>query len=296
LNGTATYGGFRPDVCVVLSGAPGCPNVGWDYTLNTIHLANGSHSLEVTSTNTAGKRSTASMLFNVSNASSAGRVNIDVPGPANNPYSGIGLMRGWALNANVHIISVSISVDGVPVGNAAYGIGRPDICTSASISPDCPNVGWTYSLNTTLLTDGSHTFGVVATAADGTISSASSSFTVANWTAVTPMTINIDSPGVSLTQAYSGVVTFGGWLYESFASIQSVFISVDGIPFGSASVHGPRPDVCTSTSVSPDCPNVGWTIVLDTSLLSNDIHTLQVTGTTVTGQSYSVSRQFTAAN
>jgi hypothetical protein len=205
-------------------------------------------------------------------------------------------MRGWALNANAHIVSVSISVDGVPLGNAAYGIGRPDICTSTATSPDCPNVGWTYSLDTTLLIDGSHTFSVLATAADGTTSSASAAFTVANWTAAMPMMINIDSPSGFLSQAYSGVVVFGGWLYESFASIQSVFISVDGIPFGNAGVHGYRPDVCTSTSVSPDCPYTGWTITLDTGLLSNDIHTLTVTGTTVTGQSYSVTRQFTSAN
>ncbi len=296
LNGTATYGGSRPDVCVVLTTEPGCPNVGWNYTLNTNLLTNGAHSLEITSTNAAGQRSTGSMAFNVSNSSATGRVNIDVPGPANNPYSGIGLMRGWALNAHAHIVSVSISIDGVPVGNAAYGLSRPDICTSTAVSPDCPNVGWTYSLDTSLLTDGSHTFGVLATAADGTTTSASSSFTVANWTVVTPMIINIDSPSGVLSQVYSGVVIFGGWLYESFASVQSVFISIDGIPFGNAGSHGPRPDVCTSTSVSPDCPNVGWTITIDTGLLSNDIHTISVTGTTVTGQSYSVSRQFTSAN
>ena len=228
--------------------------------------------------------------------SSAGRVGIDFPGPANNPYSGLGLMRGWALNADAHIVSVTISVDGVPIGNAAYGLARPDVCTSLAVSPDCPNVGWSYSLDTTLLTDGTHTFGVLATAADGTTASSTSSFTVANYTAATPMAINIDSPSGQLSQVYSGAVTFGGWLYESFASIQSVFIAIDGIPFGNAGIHGYRPDVCTSTSVSPDCPNVGFTIAVDTSLLSNDIHTLSVTGTTVTGQSYSVSRQFTTAN
>jgi uncharacterized protein (TIGR03437 family) len=296
LNGAATYGASRPDVCAKFPGEPSCPNVGWTYTLNTDRLTDGAHSLEVTATNASGERSTGATTFNVQNSSGAGKVNIDVPGPANNPFSGLALMRGSALNANAHIVSVTVSVDGVPVGNAAYGIGRPDVCTSLSVSPDCPNVGWSYSLNTTLLTDGSHTFGVLSTAADGTTASATSSFTVANETAVTPMTINIDSPGPLLSQAFSGVSIFGGWLYDGVASIQSVYVSIDGIPFGNAGVHGARPDVCTSTSVSPDCPNVGWTILVNTSLLSNDIHTLSVTGTTVAGQSYSVSRQFTSAN
>ncbi len=295
-NGTAVYGGLRPDVCSVYPGRPSCPNVGWTYTLDTTNLTNGLHSLEVTSATTAGQRATVAVYFTVANANATARVTIDAPGPSNNPYSGIGSMRGSALDANAHIVSVLISVDGVPLGDAAYGIGRPDICTSVSISPDCPNVGWTYALDTTVFMDGPHTFGVLATAADGTTSSAVSLFTIANSTAVTPMMIDIDSPVSSLARDYTGAVIFGGWLYESFASIQSVFVSVDGIPFGNAGVHGYRPDVCTSTSVSPDCPNTGWSILVDTGRLSNDIHTLTVTGTTVAGQSYTVSRQFTAAN
>jgi uncharacterized protein (TIGR03437 family) len=294
-NGTATYGGSRPDVCLVYPGEPSCPDVGWTYTLDTTHLTNGSHSLEVTAANASGTRATTSHTFNVSNVSPTGTVIIEAPGPANNPYSGIALMRGWALNANAHIVSVAISVDGVPVGNAAYGVG-PDICTSTLTSPDCPNVGWTYSLDTTLLSDGAHTFGVLATAADGTTASASASFTVANATAVMPMLIDIDTPNGNVQTPFFGNVVFGGWLYEQAVSIQNVFISIDGIPFGDAGIHGYRPDVCTSTSVSPDCPNTGWTILVNTALLSNDIHTLSVTGTTVAGQSYSVSRQFTTAN
>jgi uncharacterized protein (TIGR03437 family) len=295
LKGTATYGGSRPDVCLVFPGEPGCPDVGWSYMLDTTLFTNGTHSLEVTGTNAAGTRATASKVFSVSNVSPAGTVIIAAPGPSNNPYSGIALMKGWALNANAHIVSVSISVDGVPVGNAAYGVG-PDICTSTLTSPDCPNVGWTYSLDTTLLSDGAHTFGVFATAADGTTASASASFTVANSTGVTPMLIDIDTPNGNVQTPFYGSVIFGGWLYEKPVSIQNVFISIDGIPFGDASIHGYRPDVCTSTSVSPDCPNTGWSILVDTSLLSNDIHTLSVTGTTAAGQSYTVSRQFNAAN
>jgi uncharacterized protein (TIGR03437 family) len=296
LNGTAAYGATRSDVCVVFPGRPGCPNVGWNYTLDTTHLTNGAHSIEVTGSTASGQRATAAMYFSVSNVSASRKVTIETPGPANNPYAGIGLMKGWALNANAHIVSVLISVDGIPVGNAAYGGARPDICTSTSVSPDCPNVGWTYALNTTVLTDGPHTFGVLATAADGTTGSNAATFTVANSTAVTPMTISIDTPNGDVQTPYSGKVAFGGWLYDTFAKIQTVSVSVDGIPFGNAGIHGYRPDACNSTSVSPDCPNVGWTILLDTSFLSNDVHTLSVTGTTVTGQSYSVSQQFTSAN
>ena len=166
-NGTAAYG-ISPRRLYGLSRRPACPNVGWVYTLDATHLTNGLHALEVTSTTASGQRATAAMYFNVVNASSTARVTIDAPGPGNDPYSGIGLMKGSALNANAHIVSVLISVDGLPVSNAAYGIARPDVCTSIAVSPDCPNVGWTYLLDTPVFTDGPHTFGVLATAADGT--------------------------------------------------------------------------------------------------------------------------------
>ena len=39
--GTATYGSSRPDVCAVYPGRPGCPNVGYYYSLNTSTLSVG---------------------------------------------------------------------------------------------------------------------------------------------------------------------------------------------------------------------------------------------------------------
>jgi len=297
VNGTAVYGGARPDVCSEFPSRPGCPNVGWTYTLDTTKIANGSHNLEVTATTTTGQRGTVGTAFMISNSGGAAMTNIDLPNPTTHSYSGIALTSGSAYSPSAHIISVAISIDGVPVGTAAYGKSRPDVCTSTTVSPDCPNVGWTYALDTTLLTDGAHTMDVLSTAADGTHSTASVAFTVANWTApANPMVIIIDTPNGAVQTPYVGANAFGGWILDQYAHIKSVSIAVDGIPFGNAIYGGPRPDVCTSTSVGPDCPNVGWNFVLDTTYLSNDVHTLTVTGTTVNGQSSTVSQQFSSSN
>jgi hypothetical protein len=45
--GTATYGTNRPDVCAAYAGRPGCPNVGFVYTLDTTQLRPGAHLLTV---------------------------------------------------------------------------------------------------------------------------------------------------------------------------------------------------------------------------------------------------------
>jgi uncharacterized protein (TIGR03437 family) len=290
MNGTAVYGGARADVCVLFPGRPGCPNVAWDYVLDTSRLANGSHMLEVTVSTPSGQRATAAMAFTVANSSAVGTTVIEAPGPSNHAYSGLAFFSGWARNSSASIVSVTVNVDGVPAGNAFYGGARPDVC------PSMPACGWTFSLDTGSLADGAHTFGVLATAADGTATPASASFTVANWTVVQPTNIQIDTPNGTLKSPYSGVAHFGGWLFDSFASIRNVSVSVDGIPFGPAGFGGPRPDVCTSTSVSPDCPNVAWDFLVDTTLLSNDVHTLSITATTTAGQSSSASKQFTTAN
>ena len=52
LKGTANYGGYRSDVCAVYLGRVGCPNVGFNYELNTAGLAAGAHTITVFATDT----------------------------------------------------------------------------------------------------------------------------------------------------------------------------------------------------------------------------------------------------
>jgi hypothetical protein len=295
VNGTASYGGSRPDVCAVFPGKTGCPNVGWNYLLDTTRLTDGTHTLEVTATTVGGKRATAGASFTVSNSSAVARAYIDVPGVIGIPFAGIANARGWAIKAGVAITSVTVTVDGVPNGTAIYGSSRPDVCVAfPGGSPSCPYVGWSYTLDTGTLLDGTHTFGIIATAADGTTNTSSSTFTVANWSQVQAMSIDIDSPN-SGEPFYTGVNIFGGWLLEPNVSIAYVTVLVDGVPLGDAGNHGSRPDVCAVYS-SPDCPNVGWSAVIDTSFLSNGQHTITVAGTTVAGQSATATRQFVTQN
>jgi uncharacterized protein (TIGR03437 family) len=286
LKGAATYGANRPDVCAVLANRPGCPNVGWTYPLNTTQLSDGTHTLAITATTASGERATASSPFMVLNGAAAntgpGRIEFDAPNVNSNPYNGVAQFSGWALNDNSAVTSVSMTVDGVPYGNATYGAPRPDVCAAFPGRPGCPNVGWSFTLDTTRFADGVHTLGVTEVLANGTFFTAASPFTVANWSGVNPMQIMIDSPTAAAPLVF-GSINLHGWVVNSNVTIANVTLAIDGVPFGNAGYGVPRPDVC-SVFASANCPNVGWSYQLDTTLLPDGQHTLAVTGVTVLGQ------------
>jgi len=290
---TVTPNDPRPDVCAVYTGRPGCPNVGYHYALDTTHLTNGAHVMEVTSTTSSGKRATASASFNVSNTSATAKTVIESPNAGSLPISGIATASGWALKTGVRVNTVSYTVDGVPYGSANVSINRPDVCATYPSSPNCPYVGWSFYFDTDALLDGTHILGVTANAADGTVSTANTTFTVQNWSSGAPLTAVIDTPDAA-EPYYTGKVTFQGWMLNPTISVPNILITVDGIPFGNAAKSS-RPDVCAAYG-SPDCPNVGWSYLLDTSLLTNSVHTLAVTGTTAGGQSFTVTQTFTSEN
>ncbi|MBV9155840.1 MAG: hypothetical protein JO097_06240, partial [Acidobacteriaceae bacterium] len=298
LKGTA-WRGVRNDVCAVYTNAGGCPNVGWNFTLDTTLLTNGSHTLEVTATSGTGEQGTASTSFTVMNSMPDGptRIFVDQPSSNSDPFLGLALFSGWALNDSAPVSEVQILIDGVPQPTpATYGSPRPDVCSVYPGRPGCPNVGWSYLLDTTQLTDGAHTLGVFVTAVDGSHQGVSTTFTVANWSTSDTMTVDIDTPN-SQSGPFSGTVAhFGGWTIDDNAPIQTVSISIDGVPYANAAYGGARTDVCAVFSGKPGCPNVGWNILVDTTLLPDGTHTLGVTATSSSGQSSTTTASFTVAN
>ena len=86
--------------------------------------------------------------------------------------SGAVTIGGWALDnasgVGTLIRSVQVLVDGVPAGNATYGLPRPDVCAGFPERPGCPNVGFNYQLNTAPLKKGPHQIAISATDSDPT--------------------------------------------------------------------------------------------------------------------------------
>jgi sugar lactone lactonase YvrE len=287
LVGTATYGIPRPDVCNVMPGRPGCPNVGYTYQLNTAALGPGVHTITVSATDTDGTPDVGSASIQVSVSTAPPSVWIDSPAPGS--ISGTVNVSGWAIdNANgigTAIGSVQVKVDGTAVGTAIYGIPRSDVCNAYPGRPGCPNVGYTFQLNTVLLTLGSHTITVSATDSDSPADVASASVTVTVTPA--PPTAFIDTPAQG--SSISGIATVSGWAVgNANVPISSLQVKVDGIVVGSAVYGTPRPDVCNAYPGRPGCPNVGYAYGLDTTMLSPSAHTITVSATDANGNSSSV--------
>ncbi len=284
-NGYAVYGGNRADACAKFS-SPNCPNVGWNYLLDTSALTNGTHALQVTLTAANGQRASGGTTFMVSNGpiTSPTSVTINQPNAQTTAYQGIALFSGNATSSSAAVTAIAISVDGYPYGPATFTTGGAN-----------SSVPWTYSLNTAQMADGTHTLGVTATAADGTFSITSASFLVANWTAFSPTRVSIDNPNPS-SPAFAHVAAFGGWGLNPNAPVSSITISIDDIPFGPAEYGGDRADACKGHSTYPGCPNVGWNYSVDTTFLINGPHTLAVTATTGAGQNTTVTSSFMVAN
>jgi hypothetical protein len=184
--GTATYGISRPDVCGVLTGRALCPYVGYTYLLNTAALANGTHTITVLATNDDATPLTGSASITVTVTGGATpaaipTVDIDTPTPGSG-VSGTIAVNGWAVNNSSvigsAIASVQVKVDGAVAGTATYGVSRPDVCNVYTGRAGCPNVGYTFSLNTAAYAHGTHTITVVATNTDPSPLSGSAGVTV----------------------------------------------------------------------------------------------------------------------
>ncbi len=285
--GKATYGSPRSDVCALWPGRPGCPNVGWTYTLNAALFAAGSHTLNIAATDSAGNTGMQQVTFQTQMAlqTSTPSVWIDVP-TANQTLNGMATISGWALeNTSVvgpnAISSIAVFVDGNQVGTATYGSPRSDVCSLWPGRPGCPNVGWTYNLNTTLFAAGSHALTIVATDSAGNTGSIRRTFQ-----GTLSPSVWIDVP--TANQTLSGTATISGWAIESTSAvgpnaISNVAVFVDGSQVGTATYNSPRSDVCALWPGRPGCPNVGWTYNLNTSSLAPGTHTLNIVATDSAG-------------
>lgn len=290
----ATTSVARPDVCTAVPTAVDCQNgnqnVGFMANLNTAQFANGTHTLIAESTNANGLHRTVGVTITINNTSASLQGSIDLPQSGQTLVGQVSFF-GWAGSATAAVTRVAVSIDGVSMGNAAL-IARPDVCAAFPSIAACPNgtPGWSFPLDTTTLSDGSHQLQIVSYSA-ASIQTQSSTFSVANWTTTNPLHENIDAPSGTV----SGVIPAYGWVLSDQSAITSITTVVDGVPL--PSTYGvARTDVCATYPGRTGCPNVGWSAQLDTTRLSNGQHTFSLTAKAANGQVYTIANNFTVAN
>jgi hypothetical protein len=286
--GTATYGVPRADVCGILPGRPGCPNVGYTYQLNAAALSPGAHTITVSATDTdvpTPDTGSASVMVTVPGGRLPGPPSVFIDSfPQGATLTGTATVSGWAVDNSsgigTAISGVQIQVDGKLAGTASYGTSRPDVCAVLPGRPGCPYVGFTFALNTLLLTPGAHTITAVATDSDSPPDSGTCTLNVTVATSNAPSVV-IDNPPAGLVFLQAGSTTISGWALDNVSSVgtainpNSLQVTVDGNAAGNAVYGGNRQDICNIYN-RPGCPNVGFSYALNTAALPPGVHTLVI--------------------
>ncbi|MGN6607627.1 MAG: Ig-like domain-containing protein [Jatrophihabitans sp.] len=174
----------------------------WSTSWSSAAVANGSHTLTVTATDTSGVRTTVSRSVIVQNAD-ATPPTISVSAPTSgSAVAGTVAVTGTAAD-NTTVASVQVSVDG-GAWQTATGTGS-----------------WTWTWDSTAIADGGHTVTARASDMSGNTAAMSVSVTVAN----AGPAVNVSAPAAGST--VSGTVAVSGTA-SSGAAISHVDLSVDG--------------------------------------------------------------------
>lgn len=89
-------------------------------------------------------------------------------------------IRGWATDPD-GISEVTVTIDDQTTLPVTYGSSRPDVCSAVPVEdPNCPNVGFSTTMDSTLFSPGVHSMEVVARDAQNKTTTVDRSFNVDN--------------------------------------------------------------------------------------------------------------------
>ncbi len=276
----------RPDYCSAQN-VPGCPAVGYTMDVDVSGLAPGEHKLVVRASNVRqGITESAPISFTIGEG--AGRVPvIRIESPtADQIVKGALRVTGYAYAADLRITAIDTLIDGITYGPTQYGMPRTDVCGAlpAPAPVNCPAIGFVAQINPASaappLANGPHTLQVRIQDSTGRYTLYPETpmlFHVEYAQATTGGAITSIRPGETLR----GQVEIAGYVYSSAArGILGASIVVDGLySWGSARVGLPAEEVCAGLGGVASCPNIGFSGMLDTRLLSNGPHTIAVAAT-----------------
>ncbi|SDM69732.1 Ig-like domain-containing protein [Bacillus sp. OK048] len=276
--GEAQYGNYRYDVGKAFPEYKNA-NAGYQFTLNARSLANGQHRLTVREIGNNGNTTELeSLLVNVQNEPVRG--SIDTPSNGS-VVKGEIPVNGWFLDAN-GVSKVEVMVDGKSMGEAQYGISRPDVFKAY---PDYKNenAGYQFTLNTGSLTNGQHRLTVREIGNNGITNELESQLiTVQN----EPVRGSIDTP--SNGAAVKGEIPVNGWFLD-ISGVSKIEILVDGNIMGEAQYGISRPDVFKAYPQYKNS-NAGYQFSLNTKSLTNGQHSLTVRETGKNGMTKELDR------
>ncbi|XJZ29158.1 Ig-like domain-containing protein [Bacillota bacterium Lsc_1132] len=204
-----------------------------------------------------------------------------VDGPAHgSTVKGYMNVTGWFLDGS-GVSKVEIMIDGKSIGDAKYGISRPDVKNAFPAYQNL-NSGFQYTLDTTKFTNGKHTLTIRETSANGNISLLNSiEVNIENL----PTKGYIDTPGDN--SIVEGIIPVRGWFLDVIG-VSKIEVLIDGNLAGTAQYGNIRTDV---NKVFPQYQNLasGYHYLLDTRNLTNGLHSLTIRETAQNGTTTTLS-------
>lgn len=272
--GEAQYGRSRPDVLNVFPDYQNS-NAGYLFKLDTKSLSTGLHSITVKSTGYSGSTlQLQSKKFTVQNLPAMGDINSPVDA---SEVNGTVNLRGWFIDGS-GIVKIDVLVDGKVVGQANYGISRPDVL---QVFPKYQNsnAGYDFSLNTENLSNGLHNVTVRALALNGSTNQLRNVKVNVQNLKNMPGIGDLNSPVASST--VNGITEVRGWFLDGMG-VEKIDVFVDEKKVGQAQYGIPRHDVL---QVFPNYKNAnaGFLYELDTTKLTNGAHSVTVQATAING-------------
>ena len=208
--------------------------------------------------------------------------------PQNNATIVDGKLRvsGWALHP-FGIKEVKVTLDGVTLGNATYGVTRTDVSKIYSGYFNGSQCGFDSTFELNNITNGVKTLKIQIIANDGTSTVVTRNITVQrnlqarSW---------LDEP-TSNAKVTTDSLSIKGWALNS-KGIKSVEAFIDNTSYGTIKYGVPRTDVNKVYPGYPSGDNSGFDGTIDISSLSNGNKTLKVVITGNDGTVQTITRNF----
>ncbi len=168
--GPTLYGLPRTDICNALTTKPpNCPNIGFQLSLTTSGgfppVPDGQHTLQVRARDETGRFTLSPdtpITITVKNGAPVAILGALESPKTNDQLSGTVHMTGYAYSPGQKVVLGLVVVDNFfSYGTVRYGLARPDICGGLSGVAACPNIGFTFDLDTKFIFNGPHTLGVL---------------------------------------------------------------------------------------------------------------------------------------
>lgn len=198
---------------------------------------------------------------------------LDTP-PPGATVAGLVEVAGWVLDER-GVTAVDLYVDGVATASADLNLARWDVMQAYPWYMGTPaeRPGFRTGFDASQLTDGAHSLFIRVEFADGEVRDFGQRTVTVDGAINQPPFGEIQYPGEN--QPMNGVFPVMGWALDD-GEVEMVEILVDGLTYSGAIYGEPTPEIRNRFPSRPDAARAGFLFNLNTSRLTNGLHTIAV--------------------